>query len=736
MLNGKNNIVNGDIDKLFGMTNSSTDTSNVSQLLTNYIGQGWHLCKIPAGQKGPRSPGWQKKENAITTADQVQQQLTDCNVGLLHEHSRTCAIDIDDYQKSVEFLEQYDIDLMQLLSADDAVQISSGKPNRAKLLYKLPEGVEPLPRKTMGGDNNQALELRCKGVQDVLPPSIHPETKKPYTWAGAGDFRKLPELPTQLLKLWRSRVGQSKQQSTPHHAVTNLDTDEIVIALKAADRYIKNAGNGKHLIRCPRESEHSMNGGQGETAYFMPHTNGHEYPAVHCFHTHKITIKELRVSLGLDTADNEGNTLLKTKVFSLNDLINDAVFLAHTDRVTLLSNPRLDCSFESFKRLTAASKISIETDSGDKKKKAADIWIDSPKRKTAFGLTFAPGEDQICNDPSGDICVNKWRPVQHNVPDNWKHRIKPFIEHLQYLIPDKYLYEQVLMWLAHMIQKPGDMPPWHVLMYTDLAQGIGRNWLAACIGQVLNPYAALHIDISALAGTKDGAGFNGVLSCKLFACVDELHASAFATGGRRMMETLKSTVMADKREINPKYGRQIIEFNRIRSMILSNYMDTMPLPRDDRRWTVVQNPSTPRTESKYIALYRLLRDKKFIAAVYQYLKALDISKLKFGPAPMSDAKQSLIEATEPDFVTTIRETIEQSGVELIVTSNLKLQTGITDNWKIREGLKAAGAIKRSGQIRINKKPEYVWIIKNHAHWLNASNSEIRLKLDSTVVHVY
>ena len=41
-------------------------------------------------------------------------------------------------------------------------------------------------------------------VQDVLPPSIHPDTGKPYEWAGAGDWRKLPTLPNMVLTLWRS----------------------------------------------------------------------------------------------------------------------------------------------------------------------------------------------------------------------------------------------------------------------------------------------------------------------------------------------------------------------------------------------------------------------------------------------------------------------------------------------------------------------------------------------------
>jgi len=47
------------------------------------------------------------------------------------------------------------------------------------------------------------FELRAGSVQDVLPPSIHPDTGRPYQWAGRSIFDELPELPPQLLTLWR-----------------------------------------------------------------------------------------------------------------------------------------------------------------------------------------------------------------------------------------------------------------------------------------------------------------------------------------------------------------------------------------------------------------------------------------------------------------------------------------------------------------------------------------------------
>jgi hypothetical protein len=63
-----------------------------------------------------------------------------------------------------------------LLGAEDAVQISSGRVNRAKLVYRLPDGVIYLPTLDLRKSHGIGLELRCAQkdgtvtVTDVLPP--------------------------------------------------------------------------------------------------------------------------------------------------------------------------------------------------------------------------------------------------------------------------------------------------------------------------------------------------------------------------------------------------------------------------------------------------------------------------------------------------------------------------------------------------------------------------------------
>lgn len=183
-------------------------------LAADYASSGLALVSIPKGMKGPRSLGWNRKENIVCEPG-VASRLTG-NIGLAHACSiptPTMALDVDDMVGTKEWLAERRIDLDALLSAEDSVQIDSGRQGRAKLLYRLPAGVQPIRTIQIEDPATGAmiLEFRCATsggltVQDVLPPSIHPLTGKAYQWGGNGDWRSLPEIPAELLAVWQEKV--------------------------------------------------------------------------------------------------------------------------------------------------------------------------------------------------------------------------------------------------------------------------------------------------------------------------------------------------------------------------------------------------------------------------------------------------------------------------------------------------------------------------------------------------
>ncbi len=199
-----------------------------------YIRHGWSLVPIPAGTKGPRTPGWNLKENALKSQNDLPPGY---GIGLAHAYSGTMALDIDNWTITTTLLAEYGINLQALYDAPDAVVINSGKPGHGKLLYSMPFGAA-LPSKKIMHSGITAYELRCATVsgltvQDVLPPSIHPETRQPYHWAGNGHWTRLPMIPQPLLDLWNGMLAQDKERTISTDGAVDASWEEIRQALDA-----------------------------------------------------------------------------------------------------------------------------------------------------------------------------------------------------------------------------------------------------------------------------------------------------------------------------------------------------------------------------------------------------------------------------------------------------------------------------------------------------------------------
>lgn len=192
-----------------------------------YTAHGWRLTPIaPKGYeyapglvstgKGPLSKGWNLPQR-------TPQIPPGWGAGLCHAESGTCAIDIDNLDTASAWLAVRSISLTALLAAPTAVKISSGRVGRAKLLYRLVAPLasvktapfQDLSRKSGKLETYTALDFRCATkegltLQDVLPPTTHPDTGRPYEWAYGdplcGSWRNLPELPAELRAVWESQL--------------------------------------------------------------------------------------------------------------------------------------------------------------------------------------------------------------------------------------------------------------------------------------------------------------------------------------------------------------------------------------------------------------------------------------------------------------------------------------------------------------------------------------------------
>jgi hypothetical protein len=187
----------------------------------DYAAAGFHFVRIPrvGGKptKGPRGYGWNLPQNPANpngyTADIEQARAwirAGDNLGLALLPSGVVSLDIDALGVFLLVLQGLGINPDAWFADPHRAEIRSGKPDKAKLFFRAPSGTMPPSKKLnfgQGRKQRSIFELRHgstegQTLQDLLPPSIHPDTGQPYQLVG--DVRHLPEFPPELLALWQA----------------------------------------------------------------------------------------------------------------------------------------------------------------------------------------------------------------------------------------------------------------------------------------------------------------------------------------------------------------------------------------------------------------------------------------------------------------------------------------------------------------------------------------------------
>ena len=197
-----------------------------------YRKAGLSLALITPNSKRPAMNNW----NQLNVCNSIENIPDGYGIGLVHTHSGTMALDIDDWDNTLNTLLLAGINLVEL--CENSSIIVSGKKNRCKLIFKMPDGlILPTKKLTFEVDKKirTFLEFRCAteegtSVQDVLPPSIHPETGLPYQWAGKIHWTSLTVIPDCLLDYWKSLINEDNtiaQNTQPTEDINDISLLDI-----------------------------------------------------------------------------------------------------------------------------------------------------------------------------------------------------------------------------------------------------------------------------------------------------------------------------------------------------------------------------------------------------------------------------------------------------------------------------------------------------------------------------
>lgn len=398
-------------------------------------------------------------------------------------------------------------------------------------------------------------------------------------------------------------------------------------------------------------------------------------------------------------------------VMTTAQILDEFVFISDGSQVASKYDRAVCLGMVDFRNHLAAS-FTITEDG--KTRDHVEDWRRHAARTSVMTRTFHAGHNILTYDPNGRTALNMWRK---GLPRQYTVDVTPFYEQVKYLFGADA--ESFLDWLAHIEQRPGELPH-HGWLHIASHFGTGRNWLESVISRLWRGYVAPSVDLEALVN----GNFNGALAGRIIAVVDEIRAGAREDA--YMMEgKIRNMLTEETRYIKPKFGKEYTEHNACRWLLFSNHKDAIPMNENDRRWYVVNLNDEPRAEHVYAELYALLDHPGFVDSIGAWLAGRDITRFNPGARPpVTEAKRKAIEATKSPFQKIAQQLIKHWPCDFITVGDLINVMNDGDHTAkrlspaMRHALTDAGMYSHdAGIYDDNGNRQRCWIIRNVDAWL-------------------
>lgn len=475
-----------------------------------------------------------------------------------------------------------------------------------------------------------AIDVLCKNSQTVIPPSIHPDTGKPYTWVNSTpiwevDYKDLPVFGPSIIDEIR---GFCKNPDDPIYALNHMewrgvggggnthDTCLVAVSSMVARKWTDEDIHAR-VERAKREACEAVG-----ASYDWPQST-------------KI------IQGWIDSSrDKQFDKTSKHKVDNIPiDIINRYVYVISINRMYDLKVGR-----------TIDQGVFDNMHARDLPKPWKMVLM-HPDFRHVDKLTYAPGQPKFCKEKSFDSeavldCLNVY-----SAPDIEPHEgdVTPFIDMVKKFCDDrKEAYEHVFSFFAYAIQNPGARIN-HALVFQG-EQGIGKDSIIKAIELVVGQQNTSFVSLQNIESQ-----FNEWLFGKQFIIFQEI----LAAGRRNIYNKLKPYITDEVHNVNTKHINLQKMHNRAFYVFLTNYKHALSIDPSDRRAWVWYSKMEPQPKEYYKKFYQWLSDPKTPKAMLHWLQRYDTSAFNpSAPPPMTDAKRSLIESSASEIEQFLRQAAE------------------------------------------------------------------------------
>lgn len=266
---------------------NSTNLVNIKEWAQRYSDEGLKLVALKPESKQPKMVSGCDSFGPVP----VDRFEDNWGIGVNLGQSRLCSLDID-HPEGFEIISK-------ALKWPSLSKYNGITGRGRRYMFRLPEGAQ-YSHKTLTWGNvptvdKETGEIRVKSpvifelrasngskMQDCLPPTIHPNTKKPYTWDR--EFTEIPELPLWLQDLfenWDDYADEFKALNphrTPEPEIMPIKAQVEVITSLSNSTVSSSSNDNKAVIEAYNKA-HNIEAVLIQHGY--KHRRGNEYVSPH-----------------------------------------------------------------------------------------------------------------------------------------------------------------------------------------------------------------------------------------------------------------------------------------------------------------------------------------------------------------------------------------------------------------------------------------------------------------------
>lgn len=264
-----------------------------------------------------------------------------------------------------------------------------------------------------------------------------------------------------------------------------------------------------------------------------------------------------------------------------------------------------------------------------------DDWMKSIHSQRYATIQFSPKEkinNEAFNLFNGFVYEDDNKEYNLN-------EIMPILDHIKYLCKDeKEVYEYILNWISHIIQKPNRKTESAVVFYSQ-AEGVGKNALTDILTKIFDGYVA-PVTLNDLTGK-----FNSLLKAKLLLIGDEITPKA-----KELNNELKNAITRKDYKLEYKGLEPITMKDRANYIFTTNNELAFRVSDQDRRYCLIECPSVKKNETYFDKLYKLIDDENIMKQFFNFLLVRDISNINIRKIPLTKYKQRNQEHNMPHYI--------------------------------------------------------------------------------------